>query len=467
MAVEVRVKVGNVIRNRTVGNRFNIIIGLIVVILVFALINFWFSMKIMASIRAYVNGEGLWSKAQKESVNYLVKYSSSHDEADYRKFKEFLEVPQGDRQARLELDKSQPDMAVARQGFIQGGNNPKDVDNLIFLYQHFRSISYMKSAVNIWQRGDVDIARLVADGGRVHAAVLSGQPTQPLLGDIYATDSHVTGLEDDFSGTLGAGGRSIATTLTELTVLITTVLGALTIAIAVLVALATIQLDKAKTEFVSLASHQLRTPLTTIAWYAEALLASKSKRSARERKQLQELYDASQKATQLVGDLLSVSRLELGAITSEPRLVDLPKLVKAVLKIQQPAIRDKQLQVILDIGDLPRLKLDPRLLSVVLQNLLANSVKYTPKHGHITISVKARKSSVILSVADDGMGIPRDEQSQIFSKLYRASNAQQADDKNTGLGLYVAKAMIGKLHGSIWFESEEGRGSTFYVKLPI
>jgi hypothetical protein len=116
------------IKRHTIRNRLNIIIGLVILILLFGLLNFWFGMRVMSGIRAYVGGEGLWSKAQKEAVIDLVQYTRSRDEADYRKFLDNIEEQLGDKQARLEMDKPDPDMAVVREGFIKGGSQPDAPD---------------------------------------------------------------------------------------------------------------------------------------------------------------------------------------------------------------------------------------------------------------------------------------------------------------------------------------------------
>src|SRR3989344_6645446 len=119
----------NWLRKLSVRNKFSIIIILILFILLFGLVNFWIGLKIMSSIRAYVGGEGLWSKAQKEATNNLIKYATSFDEVDYNSYLTFLQVPLGDKQARLELNKENPNMEVVRAGFIKGGNHPEDIDD--------------------------------------------------------------------------------------------------------------------------------------------------------------------------------------------------------------------------------------------------------------------------------------------------------------------------------------------------
>lgn len=469
------------LKKRTVQNKFNIIISLIILILLFSLSNFWFGIKIMSSIRSYVGGEGLWSKSEKEGVNNLVRYSYSHNSADYQSYLNFIKVPLGDKQARLELNKSHPDMTIVKQGFIQGGNDPGDVNDLIFLYQRFRSVNYVSSAIETWTEGDQQIQVLINEGNQIHNLIQDwpATPTKAaagqvqlnnLLNQVYNTDKRLTVLENNFSAGLGAGSRSISHELVRLTVISTIVLGALTVLVAFWIGRAIIRLDRLKSEFVSVASHQLRTPLTSINWIAESLLTeSKGKLNQAQKKAMGELYNSGQRMAALISDLLRASSLDLGTYKSEFEDIDAAEAVKVAIKDQKPALDKKKISITTNIGtDLPKANLDKQLLSIIFQNLLSNSVKYTPEGGKITIDIHAKKSNLLISVADNGIGIPHDQQAQIFSKFFRADNAKESDAGNsTGLGLYIVKAMVQMAHGSVWFESAENSGAIFYVKLPL
>ena len=120
------------------------------------------SLDVLSASRAYVGGESLWSKAQKEAVYSLVRYAQSRSESDYRDYHAAIAVPMGDRRARLELEKAKPDLAAARDGFIAGKNDPDDVDDMILLFRRFRDFSYMKDSIAIWTQGDEQIALLNA-----------------------------------------------------------------------------------------------------------------------------------------------------------------------------------------------------------------------------------------------------------------------------------------------------------------
>jgi len=228
------------------------------------------------------------------------------------------------------------------------------------------------------------------------------------------------------------------------------------------------EVDKAKTEFVSLASHQLRTPLSAIRWYSEMLLSnSAGALSDKQHKYLQEIYDANKRMIELVGALLNVSRIDLGTFTMEPEWTQLPELIETAISELAPKIEKRNITINKQYGSVPDVHVDPKLTRIVFQNLLSNAVKYTPEGGSITITLEKQDDTIAFSVADTGYGIPQEQQDEIFTKLFRADNAQEIDPGGTGLGLYIVKAVVEKSGGSIWFESEEGKGTTFYGILPI
>ncbi len=231
------------------------------------------------------------------------------------------------------------------------------------------------------------------------------------------------------------------------------------------------QIDKAKTEFVSLASHQLRTPLSTVNWYTEMLLAGYTGEiNEKQKKYLDEIYRGNQRMVELVNALLNVSRLELGTFVVEPEPTDIVVLAKSAIDEQKNVIDQKKLKFSDHFAnDVPKINVDPKLLHMVFQNLLSNAVKYTLEGGSIEfgISLDKEKRYVNIRVADTGYGIPKNQQDKIFTKLFRADNVRKKDTEGTGLGLYIVKSIIEHTEGTIRFESEENKGTTFYISLPI
>lgn len=228
------------------------------------------------------------------------------------------------------------------------------------------------------------------------------------------------------------------------------------------------EIDRAKTEFVSLASHQLRTPLSAINWYAEMLLAGDAgELNDEQREYLNEVYQGNQRMVDLINSLLNVSRLELGTFAIDPEDTDVIALAESVLGELAPQIkaRDITLAKEFDTG-VPHLFADPKLVRMVFQNLASNAVKYTPPGGSVTVTIGQTADDICIDVADTGLGIPQADQHKIFSKLFRATNARESDTDGTGLGLYIVKSVVEHAGGTIQFTSTEGHGTTFSVRLP-
>ena len=240
------------------------------------------------------------------------------------------------------------------------------------------------------------------------------------------------------------------------------------------------EIDHAKSEFVSLASHQLRTPLTAVSWYTEMILEGDAGAvNPEQKKYLDEIYIGNQRMIELVNVLLDVSRLELGTLKVELKTTDIRALAQSVLDEQKSESEKKKLVIIQNINkDAPPFLTDVKLLRVVFQNLLSNSINYTPEGGTVTIEVALSDAkSILIKISDTGYGVPKSQQEKIFTKFFRADNVRNKDKGGTGLGLYIVKLIVEKFGGKIWFESpyfvetskgkEEVQGTTFYVTLPL
>ncbi|HEU0085633.1 MAG TPA: PAS domain-containing sensor histidine kinase [Candidatus Paceibacterota bacterium] len=228
------------------------------------------------------------------------------------------------------------------------------------------------------------------------------------------------------------------------------------------------ELETAKNEFISLASHQLRTPLSTVSWYTEMLLAGDVGEITEEQKRyLGEIYVGNNRMINLVNALLNVSRIETSTIFIGNEPVDVAKVIDDVLSELEPLIEEKKHTIDKHYKDkkIPILRADKSIIHIIIQNLILNAVKYTGENGTITIDLES-KQGLTLIVKDTGYGIQKNQQNQIFTKLFRADNIQGIVTDGTGLGLYMVKKILEKLGGKIWFESEENKGSTFYVNWP-
>jgi signal transduction histidine kinase len=229
------------------------------------------------------------------------------------------------------------------------------------------------------------------------------------------------------------------------------------------------EIDKAKTEFVSLASHQLRTPLTSISWYAEMLLnGDAGLLNPKQRQYLDEIYIGNTRMIDLVDDLLNASRIDMGTLVSEPTKLDLHGLLDSLLHEFAPLSSSKQIEIIKRYdADISLIFADVDHIRIVFQNLLSNAVKYTPEKGTVSVETQKNEADIMVKITDSGYGIPKHQQAKIFTKLFRADNVREKDTDGTGLGLYIARAIVKQSGGKIWFESAENKGSTFFVNLPI
>ncbi len=224
--------------------------------------------------------------------------------------------------------------------------------------------------------------------------------------------------------------------------------------------------EKMKAEFISLASHQLRTPLSGVKWFVEMMLSGDSgKITDLQKKYLSKIKESNEREIQLVNSLLNVSRIESGKIVVMSKKTDLRKFVESVAaEVKMNIGGDRNIEF--DIQkNLPDLEIDPDLIKHVYSNLISNAVLYTNPGGKIEIKVHTKGGSVISEIKDNGIGIPKSEQSRMFEKFFRASNATKKVTEGTGLGLYLSKTIVESSGGNIWFTSEEG--TTFKFSLPL
>lgn len=229
------------------------------------------------------------------------------------------------------------------------------------------------------------------------------------------------------------------------------------------------EVDKAKTEFVSLASHQLRTPLSAIRWYSEMLLSKYvGELNEKQRSYVQEIYHGNIRMVDLVNALLNTSRIDLGTFAVEPEPINLVEIAESVLLELTPQMTERKQEVERNFQFAPKeYNADPKLMRIVFQNLLSNSVKYTQIGGKIGVEISIKGPDLYISIWDNGYGIPRHQQGQMFQKLFRADNVRQKDTEGTGLGMYIIKAIVESAHGRIWFDSEEDKGTKFHVLMPL
>jgi signal transduction histidine kinase len=228
-------------------------------------------------------------------------------------------------------------------------------------------------------------------------------------------------------------------------------------------------LDEAKDEFISMASHQLRTPLTSIKGYLSLVLDGDiGEITPQQRQLLGQAFTSSQRMVYLIADLLNVSRLRTGKFIIEPTEVQLANVVSEEMKqIEEAAKAKKQKLIYKKPKSFPALQLDDNKIRQVMMNFMDNAIYYTPNGGEIKIELIKKRSSIEFRVTDNGIGVPKPEQHKLFTKFYRAGNARSVRPDGTGLGLFMAKKVIVASGGALLFKSTEGKGSMFGFTFPL
>jgi len=231
------------------------------------------------------------------------------------------------------------------------------------------------------------------------------------------------------------------------------------------------QIEKMKSEFVAVASHQLKTPLAGIKWLSELLLGDKVGAPApSQKKYLNNIHFSNERMLKLVDDLLNVSYIEKGEnFIVEKKECDIVKILNDVLSDSHQFALNKKITITLskDIPTQLGIQIDELKIRQVFNNLIDNAIKYSKADGTVEIGYEKNDHEVIFAIKDQGIGIPLEQQNRMFEKFFRASNVTIHDTDGTGLGIYIVRAIVEAHGGKIWFKSNENVGSTFYFSLPV
>ncbi len=230
-----------------------------------------------------------------------------------------------------------------------------------------------------------------------------------------------------------------------------------------------VRLNKMKSEFVSVASHQLRTPLSAMKWEIELFLSkNKNKLNKSQLSEIQNMNLLTKKMIHLVGDLLNVAKIDQNRLIVRKQKFDFIKVVQEMVKEFSLSAQARQIEISFK-AEKKRLTVfgDVEKVKMIVGNLISNAVKYTTNGGKIEIKVEKKDNYLIFEVKDNGVGIPEEQIDQVFNKFFRSDNAVRYQTEGTGLGLYIAKNIVEQSGGKIWFKSIENIGSVFSFSLPI
>lgn len=229
------------------------------------------------------------------------------------------------------------------------------------------------------------------------------------------------------------------------------------------------RLDETKDEFISMASHQLRTPLTSVKGYISMMLdGDVGPITEQQEKVLLQAFESSQRMVFLIGDFLNVSRIQTGKFMLEPTEFDVATLVSEEVEQLRDTAKARGLELVYHAPkNIPPIMADKTKLRQVMMNFLDNAIFYSPNGGKITVQLYKDVDAIVYKVVDCGIGVPKDEQAKLFTKFFRAGNARRQRPDGTGVGIYMAKKVVVSHGGTILFESTEGKGSMFGFRLPL
>ena len=227
--------------------------------------------------------------------------------------------------------------------------------------------------------------------------------------------------------------------------------------------------SRMKSEFISVVSHQLRSPLSNLRWAIELLMSGRlGKIEEKQTEYFKILKENSGRMQELVFDLLIVSRIETATLPLKKKEISLTELVKELIKGFEPFAKASNVEIkFLPEERLPKILADPSQIRLVIENLLDNAIRYIKDKGKAEIKLLKKAKNLYFEVKDNGVGIPKVDQKYIFQKFFRSENILRYQTQGSGLGLYISKAIVERSGGKIGFKSQEGVGSTFWFTLPI
>lgn len=430
----------------------------------------YFTIKIMSSIRAYINGESQYSKGEKDASQNLILYIVTEENKYYESFEQNLRIPQGDSVARVNLLAHGP-IEKIRSGFLAGNNHREDLDDMIWLFKNFSNTSLMKGPIENWRQGDSLVHQKYLIGKRVKLA-LDNEENNPrhktsLLKEVLENSYLLTQNEIAFSDSLGNASRKIGLYLLYFNIVFTLLIAITTKVYASFVygkirskneelITTNLELDK----FVYSASHDLRAPISSLKGLVSL---SKVENDPTIIQQYLELMTKTlDKQDSFIKDIINFSRNKKSEVLIEP--VDLGKIIdESILEhLYMPEASEIKIEKEYDIR---MAWSDSRRLSIIINNLISNAFKYyDPEKAEKLLQIKTYRQGnfIFLEFNDNGIGIDEKNLPHIFEMFYVATS----DSKGIGIGLYITKETVDKLGGTITLKSTLKQGTQITIKIP-
>lgn len=515
-------------RNLSVARKLYVVVGVMALLIATELFTLLFAMNTLSAVRAFVGGEGIWSKAQKDAMVEIENYVRTGDEAHFIAYRKHMQIPLGDHLARIEMAKPEMNLELVRQGFSAGQIHPNDIDPMIKLMRRFYEISYIDSAIQYWSHGDAMIMQQIEVSENIHQAVLksngnrNAKEIQDLVIHLSRINDGLTEIENQFSSTLGQASRwlenllmlllVIAVATVESTGLLLTVtfsrglsrvlnelnsfavdvgsgdlsnrvpvrsndeLGQLAQALNKMAdnlqdrtseSKIAERSNRIKSLFLANMSHEIRTPLTAIIGFVDLLKETSLTR--REQNQYLEIIDrtANGLAT-IINDILDISKVEAGKLEIEYATCNLSYLLRDLKALLSLRCEEKGIDLKFVTKNIPDyLVTDGTRLKQILINVIGNAIKFT-NHGSVIVTFDSYDGKLFCTVKDTGIGISPNSIDQLFTTFSQGDISIRKKFGGTGLGLVLSKRLAQLLGGDVILQDTQiGVGSTFVVSVAI
>lgn len=438
----------------------------------------YYTVRVLSAARAYINGESQYSKGQKDASAHLTNYIYLENEADYSFFEKAINVPIGDRIARITLSSNNSNYELAKAGFLQGKNHPKDIDDMIWLFKRFQHLAMFEKAIRIWTDGDAMVNDLGRLGLQAHQKVTGGKISaaekRSLILAISNNSVQMTIKEQSFSATLGIICLTINVYIFTANVLIILVIVSSSLSYAGIMIRNLANSKKTIIEqndnlqvinagldkFVFNVTHDLRSPLASLVGLIDLIDEETNLEQIKAYTLM--MKDSLEKQDRFINEMLTFIKSKHTGLLKEE--CSLEAIVDNVITQNNYRNNGKVVRFYKEI-EVDNVKSDALKLQVILNNLVSNAIKYSDsKKSEQWVKVKTYRSGAYtaIEVEDNGLGIRQKDQERIFDKFYLSGD----NKRSSGIGLYLVKDAVTQMNGKIEVRSEPGVSSMFKVCIP-